>query len=52
MTKEELLSKVNALIQEWRIILRLEHWDVRAMIVRPSEITGRQVLSHSTVAIV
>ena len=42
MTKEELLSKVNALIQEWRIILRLEHWDVRAMIVRPSEITGRQ----------
>ena len=42
MTREELLSKVNALIQEWRIILRLEHWDVRAMIVRPSEITGRQ----------
>ena len=42
LTREELLSKVNALIQEWRIILRLEHWDVRAMIVRPSEITGRQ----------
>lgn len=42
MTKEELLSKVNALIQEWRIILRLEHWDVRAKIVHPSEIAGRQ----------
>lgn len=42
LTKEELLSKVNALIQEWRIILRLEHWDIRAMIVHPSEIAGRQ----------
>lgn len=42
MTKEELLSKVNALIQEWRILLRLEHWDIRAEIVHPSRITDRQ----------
>jgi hypothetical protein len=42
LAQNELLSKVNALIQEWRIILRLEHWDVRAKIVHPSEIAGRQ----------
>lgn len=42
LTREKLLSKVNALIQEWRAILRLGHWDVRAEIVHPSRITDRQ----------
>ncbi len=51
LTREELLSKVNALIQEWRILLRLENWDIKAEVVEQDDINGNAAQAEWNLAL-